>query len=82
MSDDAAAGHGAGTREPGMIRTGVPGPCPTNRPPGIGAAAPWSPPHSEVVVPGDHSTVPEEHFRTTVLVVPAWLSEHLRLDAS
>lgn len=30
---------------------------------------------------GDHSTVPEGHFRTTVLVIPAWLSEYLRLDA-
>ncbi|MFD7425776.1 type I polyketide synthase [Streptomyces sp. NPDC059818] len=44
--------------------------------PGIEAAEPWSLPHSEVTVPGDHFSVLEEHARTTALAVHAWLSEH------
>ncbi|MEU8629852.1 type I polyketide synthase [Streptomyces sp. NPDC048669] len=43
---------------------------------GIEAAEPWSLPHSEVTVPGDHFTVLEEHARTTAHAVHEWLSEH------
>lgn len=45
--------------------------------PGIEAAGPWSLPHSEVTVPGDHFTVLEEHSRTTALAVHTWLTEQL-----
>ncbi|MFJ2570892.1 type I polyketide synthase [Streptomyces halstedii] len=45
--------------------------------PGIEAAEPWSLPHSEVTVPGDHFTVLEEHSRTTALAVHTWLTERL-----
>ncbi|WP_093803833.1 type I polyketide synthase [Streptomyces sp. Wb2n-11] len=50
--------------------------------PGIEAAEPWSLPHSEITVPGDHFTVLEDHSRTTALAVHTWLSEHLREDTS
>ncbi len=53
-----------------------------DRLPGIEAAEPWSLPHSEITVPGDHFTVLEDHSRTTALAVHTWLSEHLRVDAS
>jgi len=53
-----------------------------DRLPGIEAAGPWSLPHSEITVPGDHFTVLEDHSRTTALAVHTWLSEHLRVDAS
>lgn len=45
--------------------------------PGIEAAEPWSLPHSEVIVPGDHFTVLEDHARTTALAVHTWLTEQL-----
>ncbi|MEU8703473.1 hypothetical protein AB0C61_38650, partial [Streptomyces sp. NPDC048680] len=35
--------------------------------PGIEVAEPWSLPHSEVIVRGDHFSVLEEHARTTAL---------------
>ncbi|MEU8710216.1 type I polyketide synthase [Streptomyces sp. NPDC048565] len=44
--------------------------------PGIEAAEPWSLPHSEITVPGDHFTVLEDHSRTAALAIHAWLSEH------
>ncbi|WP_406379532.1 thioesterase domain-containing protein [Streptomyces sp. NBC_01618] len=53
-----------------------------DRLPGIEAAEPWSLPHSEITVPGDHFTVLEDHSRTTALAIHTWLSEHLRVDAS
>ncbi|MFF2329802.1 MULTISPECIES: type I polyketide synthase [unclassified Streptomyces] len=53
-----------------------------DRLPGIEAAEPWSLPHSEITVPGDHFTVLEDHSRTTALALHTWLSEHLRVDAA
>ncbi|MFF3766304.1 type I polyketide synthase [Streptomyces sp. NPDC001922] len=53
-----------------------------DRLPGIEAADPWSLPHSEITVPGDHFTVLEDHSRTTALAIHTWLSEHARVDAS
>ncbi|MFI8875735.1 type I polyketide synthase [Streptomyces sp. NPDC055243] len=53
-----------------------------DRLPGIGAADPWSLPHVEITVPGDHFTVLEDHSRTTALAIHTWLSEHLGMDAS
>ncbi|WP_432093072.1 type I polyketide synthase [Streptomyces sp. bgisy100] len=53
-----------------------------DRLPGIEAADPWSLPHSEITVPGDHFTVLEDHSRTTALAIHTWLSERLREDAS
>ncbi|MER5972279.1 type I polyketide synthase [Streptomyces sp. NPDC002055] len=53
-----------------------------DRLPGIEAADPWSLPHSEITVPGDHFTVLEDHSRTTALALHTWLSEHLREDTS
>ncbi|MGW7086697.1 type I polyketide synthase [Streptomyces sp. NPDC054871] len=53
-----------------------------DRLPGIEAAEPWSLPHFEITVPGDHFTVLEDHSRTTALGIHTWLSEHLRVDAS
>lgn len=47
-----------------------------DRLPGIDATEPWSLPHSEITVPGDHFTVLEDHSRTTALAIHAWLSEH------
>ncbi|MGW4106901.1 thioesterase domain-containing protein, partial [Streptomyces sp. NPDC004976] len=41
--------------------------------PGVEAAPPWSLPHTEVIVPGDHFTVLEDHARTTALTVHRWL---------
>ncbi|RYJ21850.1 polyketide synthase type I [Streptomyces sp. L-9-10] len=48
-----------------------------DRLPGIEAAEPWSLPHSEITVPGDHFTVLEDHSRTTALAIDTWLSEEL-----
>ncbi|CAM5485098.1 hypothetical protein SSPIM334S_01727 [Streptomyces spiroverticillatus] len=45
--------------------------------PGIEPPAPWSLPHAEVSVPGDHFTVLEDHSRSTALAVDAWLAERL-----
>ncbi|GGQ05371.1 hypothetical protein GCM10010266_30830 [Streptomyces griseomycini] len=42
--------------------------------PGAEPAPAWSLPHAEVVVPGDHFTVLEEHARTTALAVHHWLT--------
>ncbi|MEU4154189.1 type I polyketide synthase [Streptomyces sp. NPDC026659] len=42
--------------------------------PGTEPAPPWSVPHTEVTVPGDHYTVLEEHARTTALAVHHWLA--------
>ncbi|CAM5358943.1 Type I polyketide synthase OS=Streptomyces alboniger OX=132473 GN=CP975_27330 PE=4 SV=1 [Streptomyces alboniger] len=42
--------------------------------PGTEPAPPWSRPHTEVTVPGDHFTVLEEHARTTALTAHHWLS--------
>ena len=42
--------------------------------PGTEPPAPWSLPHSEVTVPGDHFTVLEDHARTTALAVHDWLA--------
>ncbi|MFF1272569.1 type I polyketide synthase [Streptomyces marokkonensis] len=42
--------------------------------PGVEAAPPWSLPHAEVTVPGDHFTVLEEHARSTALAVHQWLT--------
>ncbi|MEV2255474.1 type I polyketide synthase [Streptomyces sp. NPDC050147] len=53
-----------------------------DRLPGIEAAEPWSLPHYEITVPGDHFTVLEDHSRTTALAVHTWLSENLGVDAS
>ncbi|MGW0908542.1 type I polyketide synthase [Streptomyces sp. NPDC002853] len=53
-----------------------------DRLPGIDAADPWSLPHSEITVPGDHFTVLEDHSRTTALGIHTWLCEHLRVNAS
>ncbi|CAL9342130.1 2-succinylbenzoate--CoA ligase [Streptomyces sp. enrichment culture] len=43
--------------------------------PGAEPAPVWSLPHAEVVVPGDHFTVLEEHARTTALAVHRWLAD-------
>jgi acyl transferase domain-containing protein/acyl-CoA synthetase (AMP-forming)/AMP-acid ligase II/acyl carrier protein/NADP-dependent 3-hydroxy acid dehydrogenase YdfG len=43
--------------------------------PGIEPPKPWSLPHSEVTVPGDHFTVLEGHARTTALAVHEWLAD-------
>ncbi|MEV0122149.1 type I polyketide synthase [Streptomyces sp. NPDC050703] len=43
--------------------------------PGTEPAPPWSLPHTEVTVPGDHFTVLEEHARTTALATHHWLTD-------
>ncbi|WP_344493488.1 type I polyketide synthase [Streptomyces enissocaesilis] len=53
-----------------------------DRLPGIEPAEPWSLPHSEITVTGDHFTVLEDHSRTTALAVHTWLCEHLRVGTS
>ncbi|MFJ1593758.1 hypothetical protein ACIOD0_26455 [Kitasatospora albolonga] len=53
-----------------------------DRLPGIEAAGPWSLPHAEVTVPGDHFTVLEDHSHTTALAVDGWLPEHIRAHPS
>ncbi len=45
--------------------------------PGTEPPAPWSLPHSEITVPGDHFTVLEDHARTTALAVHTWLTDRL-----
>ncbi|MET7911647.1 type I polyketide synthase [Streptomyces avermitilis] len=45
--------------------------------PGTEPPTPWSRPHSEITVPGDHFTVLEDHARTTALAVHNWLADRL-----
>ncbi|MEU9469082.1 type I polyketide synthase [Streptomyces avermitilis] len=45
--------------------------------PGTEPPTPWSLPHSEITVPGDHFTVLEDHARTTALAVHTWLTDRL-----
>ncbi|MEW2134234.1 type I polyketide synthase [Streptomyces sp. NPDC005435] len=47
--------------------------------PGTEAAPPWSVPHTDITVPGDHYTVLEEHARTTALAVHHWLTESVAM---
>ncbi|WP_407559887.1 alpha/beta fold hydrolase [Streptomyces sp. 184] len=41
---------------------------------------PWPLPHTEVVVPGDHFTLIEDHAATTAAAVSAWLSNVWRTE--
>ncbi|MFF3784474.1 SDR family NAD(P)-dependent oxidoreductase [Streptomyces sp. NPDC001933] len=41
--------------------------------PGADPAPDWSLPHAEIIVPGDHFTMLEEHARSTALAIHEWL---------
>ncbi|MYR18916.1 thioesterase domain-containing protein, partial [Streptomyces sp. SID6137] len=43
--------------------------------PGAEPAPPWSLPHAEITVPGDHFTMLEEHARTTAVAIHRWLGD-------